>query len=243
MATFVLVHGAWHGGWCWAKVAPMLEQAGHQVYAPTLTGLGDRAHLLSKDVTLNTHIRDIVALLEYEDLMNVVLVGHSYAGMVIRGATEFAHRRIKKLVYLDAVLPMAGESVLGSNGAESPHRIEANLHGEGWRIPKPKADASGAVLGVTDKQDLDWMVERLTDHPLATFEQPIKLWSSEAAALPGAYILCTGRRNEWFEGMAQRARAMGYQYFEIPTGHDAMISAPRDLVAILLEIVIGRRSD
>lgn len=243
MATFVMVHGAWHGGWCWAKVAPMLEQAGHEVYTPTLTGLGERSHLLTKEVNLATHISDVIALLEYEDLMNVVLVGHSYAGIVIRGAAEHVHRRIKKLVYLDAVLPFSGESVLGSDGEDQPHRRAARLYGDGWRIPKPRAEGSGGVLGVTDQEDLEWMVERLTDHPLATFEQPIKLASPEAAGLPGAYILCTGRKNEWFEAMAKRAKAMGYQYFEIPTGHDAMISAPRDLVAILLEIVIGRRSD
>lgn len=243
MATFVLVHGAWHGGWCWAKVAPMLEQAGHRVYTPTLTGLGERAHLLTKEVNLATHISDVIGLLEYEDLMDVVLVGHSYAGIVIRGAAERAFRRIKKLVYLDAVLPLSGESVLGTDSLDQPHRVAARLYGDGWRIPKPRPEGANGVLGVTDKEDLEWMVERLTDHPLATFEQPLKLDNAEATAVPGAYVLCTGRKNEWFESMAKRAKSMGFQYFEINTGHDAMISAPRDVVAVLLEIVIGRRSD
>ena len=147
MATFVLVHGAWHGGWCWKKVTPLLRAAGHEVYTPTLTGLGERAHLLTREVDLDTHIRDIINVLEYEELRDVILVGHSYAGMVIAGVADRVPARLAHLVYLDAFVPRDGQASLSL----SPPELEAHLRaqalaeGDGWRVPAPPA----AWYGVT----------------------------------------------------------------------------------------------
>src|SRR3954466_2877755 len=163
--TFVLVHGAWHGGWCWRKLTPLLRAAGHQVFTPTLTGLGDRAHLLSADVDLTTHIKDIAAVLEYEDLRDVVLVGHSYAGMVIAGVAEKAGARLAQLVYLDAFLPEDGKSVKDYAGVP-PTRAD------GWRMP---AVGGPRFYGVTDQDDAAWVTRHLVDQSIRTFTQPIAL--------------------------------------------------------------------
>src|SRR3954471_5708155 len=149
--TFLLVHGAWHGGWCWRKLTPLLRAAGHQVLTPTLTGLGDRAHLLSAEVDLTTHIQDVSAVLEYEDLRDVVLVGHSYAGMVIAGVAEKARARLEQLVYLDAFLPEDGKAVKDF-APLNPTRDD------GWRVPVPGAPPR---FGVTDNRDVLWMEARL----------------------------------------------------------------------------------
>src|SRR6476619_3074890 len=156
-ATFVLVHGAWHGGWCWKKLTPLLREAGYDVFAPTLTGLGERSHLLTRDVGLDTHITDIGQVLEYEDLTNVVLVGHSYGGMVITGVADRAGDRIAQLVYLDAAHPINGEGLadvapemmqLARSVGEVVNGVEVVLQ------PFPE---SGRFYGVDDDDDLAWM--------------------------------------------------------------------------------------
>jgi pimeloyl-ACP methyl ester carboxylesterase len=164
-ATFVLVHGAWHGGWCWKKVTPLLQAAGHELLTPTLTGLGERVHPLGPHVDLSTHVQDIAAVLEYEDLHNVVLVGHSYGGMVIAGAAERARGRLAHLVYLDAFLPEAGKAL--KDYAPLPPTRE-----DGWRVPPPGPPSAS---GVTDERDVAWMTPRLGDHPHKTFTQPAQL--------------------------------------------------------------------
>ena len=160
MATFVLVHGGWAGGWQWREVASLLRAAGHEVFTPTLTGLGERVHLASPDVGLDTHIQDILMVLAYEELRDVILVGYSYSGMVITGVAERAPERLAHLVYLDAYVPRDGESLLDMLGPDAAAFIEqaAQAHGDGWRIPHDPPDAP-----------------RRTPHPLKTGQQPVSL--------------------------------------------------------------------
>src|ERR1700731_1943803 len=170
MATFVLVHGAWHGGWCWQRVIPLLEAAGHEVYAPTLTGLAERASELSPEVGLDTHILDIVGLLEEKNLHGVILVGHSYAGMVITGVVDQVPERIAHLVYLDTFVPRDGESMANiSPMVKGWLRRQAQAHGDGYKV------ASRGTYGVTTEPDRSWVLKSVTPQPLKTFEQPLHL--------------------------------------------------------------------
>ena len=169
--TFVLVHGAWHGGWCWVKVARLLRDAGHEVYTPTLTGLGERAHLARPETDLELHIQDVVAMLEAEELRNVILVGHSYAGMVISGAAARAAGRVARLVYLYAAVPEAGRSLfdyLGPERAEEA-RAAATTDGEGWRLPPFPPER----FGVTSARDTEWLKRHLVPHPLRTLRRGV----------------------------------------------------------------------
>ena len=163
--SFVLVHGAWHGGWCWGKVTPLLHARGARVYAPTMTGLGERSHLASLEITLDTHIRDIEQVLTYEDLTNVVLVGHSYAGIVITGVANRATSRIAKLVYLDAFLPENGQSFqdMISGRADAPDIATM-----------ARADPTSVqAFGVTNAEDAQWVASRLVDQPIGTLTAPV----------------------------------------------------------------------
>lgn len=232
-ATFVLIHGAWHGGWCWKKLAPLLRAAGHDVYTPTLTGLGERAHLLSPWIGLGTHIEDICALLEYEDLRHVILVGHSYGGMVITGVAEVAAQRLSHLIFLDAFAPLDGQSLLDTRSdGGAPVRKLAEESGDGWKVPI----IGKATFGVTDEADLAWIAARITPQPLRTFEEPVRLTNPAAVALPRSYILCRQKEPTLFDAHAQRVKSEGWGYFELLTGHDAMITEPEELAGILLKV-------
>ena len=225
-ATFVLVHGAWHGGWCWKKVTPLLRAAGHDVFAPTLTGLGERSHLLTRDVGLDTHITDIEQMLEFEDLRDVVLVGHSYAGMVITGVGDRMADRISQLIYVDAFLPENGKALTDYSVRPFPPITE-----DSWR------DRSGAPqdFGVTDDRDVAWMSARLRDMPGKCLRQPLQLRGNSLSAIKGAYILCTQRAD--FREAAERAKQRGYRYRELPSaGHEAMVTQPRELARVLVEL-------
>jgi pimeloyl-ACP methyl ester carboxylesterase len=170
IGTYVLVHGAWHGGWCWAKVARLLRDAGHEVYTPTLTGLGERAHLARPEVDLETHIQDVVAMLEAEELRQVTLVGHSYGGMVITGVAARTSGRIGHLVYLDAFVPEAGKSLLDYVGEGAGAMREAAVaHGEGWKLPSFPPER----FGVTSQRDTEWLTKHLVPQPLRSFEQAL----------------------------------------------------------------------
>jgi pimeloyl-ACP methyl ester carboxylesterase len=231
-STFVLVHGAWHGGWCWKKLTPLLQAAGHEVFTPTLTGLDERAHLLTPQIGLDTHIADITAVLDYEDLRNVILVGHSYGGMVITGVAELAAHRLSHLVYLDAFIPQDGQALLDTlpdHGA-SVRKIAAES-GDGWKVPVGKA-----TFGVTDEADVKWMVARMTPQPFRPFVEPVRLTNPTALALPRRYILCRQDKPTLFDSHAQRASREGWGYSELQTGHDTMITVPEALGNILLEV-------
>jgi pimeloyl-ACP methyl ester carboxylesterase len=230
MASFVLVHGAWHGGWCWVRVARLLRDAAHDVYTPTLTGLGERAHLARPEIDLDTHVQDVLGVLESEELRNVILVGHSYAGMVISGVAARAANRLGHLVYLDAFVPDSGKSLLDYAGPRAETmRESARTQGEGWRIP-PLAPER---FGVSSQRDREWLVRRLVPQPLATFEQPLA--ASGGDKLKRVYVYCSSPAMGPFDHFAERVREdRKWQYHELKTGHDAMLTAAGDVTRILL---------
>ena len=231
MTTYVLVHGAWHGGWCWIKVARLLTDAANIVYTPTLTGLGERAHLARPEIDLETHIQDVVAVLDTEELRNVVLVGHSYAGMVISGVAARAEKRIARLVYLDAFVPEAGQALLSLLPPERAEgmRKAAQAEGEGWRIPPPSPER----FGVTSQRDTEWLSRRLVPQPLAAFEQPLA--AAAPAKLPKTYIYCSKPAMGAFDPFAERLRDdRKWRFHDVKTGHDAMVTAPGEIAKILM---------
>jgi len=235
MANFVLVHGAWHGGWCWVRVAERLRAAGHRVTTPTLTGLGERAHLLTRAVDLETHIRDIVAHLAWEELEDVVLVGHSYGGMAITGAADRAAERLRSLVYVDAYVPADGQAVLD---LQLPERVPgvyalARDEGEGWWLPSRPA----ALYGIEDAADRTWVDRRVTRHPLAAFTQPVRL-SGALERVPGrGYVLAGDYRPSAFHALYARFSAdPRWRCWSLPTGHDIMVTMPAELAAILADM-------
>lgn len=231
--AIVLVHGAWHGGWCWQRVRPLLEAAGHRVYTPTLTGLSDRAHLIDPSVGLDTHVTDIVRLLEAEAPGPVTLVGHSYAGQVVTAVADQRPDLVAKRVYLDAFVGEDGDAAIDLLPEEVAHHYRESVAGPGfgWLIP-PR---SLTVLGVTDQADLDWLTPRLTPHPWLTYAQPLRL-TGAGKDVPAAYLDCV----DWmqvFAPYAEKARAAGWPVHTLETGHEAMVTAPRALAeAILAEL-------
>jgi pimeloyl-ACP methyl ester carboxylesterase len=230
----VLVHGAWHGGWCWRRVADRLQRAGQRVFAPTLTGVGERRHLLSAEVDLETHIQDILGVLEAEELENVVLVGHSYAGLVISGVAARAPRRLRRLVYLDALLVEDGLSWAEAFPPEvaEARRASATTTNGVKTIPPPDP----AIYGFADPADDAWVRRRLTPHPYAPFEQKTR-WSGPLGnGLPRIYIDCTQPALAVLATMKQRYRGRNdWSFVELRTGHDAMVSAPEALTRLLLD--------
>ena len=234
MSVFLLVPGAWLGGWCWRYVASDLCAMGHTVVPATLTGLGERAHLLSPDIGLETHISDIVGLFEYRDLNGVILVGHSYGGTVITGVAERVPDRIQRLVYLDASVPRDGESndtVIGPAMA-AQLRASAVSEGEGWKVP-PAPYVVGRLSGNPLRE---WVAKRLKPHPLRPFAEPVRLSSVEAAALPRAFIQTT--QSDLYAGLIARARQADWHCQVIGGGHYAMFTEPK-AVATALNAVSG----
>lgn len=226
---FVLVHGAWHGGWVWQRVAPLLRAAGHEVHTPTLTGVSDRAHLLTPSVGLGTHVRDVVAMIEAYDLTDVVLVGHSYAGQVVTGVADLVPDRLRTRVYLDAFVGDDGDAAIDllPSTVAGHYRESVAGPGFGWLIPVRKL----TVLGVTDEADLAWLGSRLTPHPWLTYTEPLRLRTN--GDVPAVFVECV----DWmrvFRAHAERARARGWPVHEIPTGHEAMVTAPKELADVLL---------
>jgi len=236
MATFVMVHGGGHGGWCYQRVTRRLRQAGHDVFAPTLTGLGERSHLVGPHVDLDLHIQDVVAVLHYEDLRDVILVGHSYGGMVITGAADRAAARVGKLVFLDAANPKNGESLVDVAGPviemiRPAGQVIAGV--ELVLLPSPEA---GKMYGVTDPDDLAWMASRLSGHPWQCFEQKLDLLNeSEFSKIPQYHIVCTSTVVTRDSRLMDEARAAG-RWWEIDTGHDLMITEPDQVSEALLAV-------
>ncbi len=227
MATYVLLHGGWAGGWMWREVATLLQQAGHQAFTPTLTGLGERVHLVNPDVDLNTHIQDVKNVLFYEDLSDVILVGYSGSGAVATGVAELAADRIAHLVYLDALILQDGQSVADIAGPEMMGFLEeaALAHGDGWLIPPDPSNSP-----------------RHTAQPLKPFQQPLSISNPDAALLPHTFILCkrgaedVGALHAPVAQAAKRLKAddsWGYQ--EIDTGHMPMWTHPQELTELLLQ--------
>ncbi len=230
IGTYVLVHGAWHGGWCWAKVARLLRDAGHEVYTPTLTGLGERAHLARPEVDLDTHIQDVVAMLEAEELRQVTLVGHSYGGMVITGVAARTSGRIGHMVYLDAFVPEAGKSLLDYvGGLAGAMREAAVAHGEGWKLPSFPPER----FGVTSQRDTEWLTKHLVPQPLRTFEQALPVAGGDK--LKRTYVYCSKPATGAFDQFAERLRDdRKWTFHDVKTGHDAMVTAPGEIAKILM---------
>lgn len=228
MATFVLVHGAWHGGWCWRFVRPLL--GGHEVYAPSLTGLGERKHLAHAGIDLETHIADVVSLLEMEDLRNVVLVGHSYGGMVITGAADRTPERIARLVYLDAFVPENGKCVLDYVVPERAARMREEGAKVGDITPPPLS-----LWGITTQKHIDFIKPREVRHPYRTMAQPIQL-TGGTPPIRKTFVYCSAPATGSFDQFAAKYRSdPAWKFHELKTGHDAMILMPGAVAEILLE--------
>ena len=243
MATYVLVHGGGHGGWCYQPLARLLQAAGHAVYAPTLTGLGERSHLLHADIDLDHHIRDVIAVLHYEDLRDVILVGHSYGGMVITGVADRAADRIGRLVYLDAANPVNGQSLLDVAG---PMISAIRPMGEvvnGVELVLLPAPGAGMFYGVTDPSVVAWVDDRLTGHPWKCFEQKLAL-TNEAAlgAIPTYHIVCTSTVPTRDPELIDGARRAG-RLWEIDTGHDLMLTEPLKVAEALEQVATASSPD
>lgn len=238
MATFVIVHGAFGGAWSWNRlVVPSLRQAGHSVFAVTLTGLGERAHLASPDVCLETHIQDVVNVLFYEDLHEVLLVGHSYGGMVITGVADRVPERLAQLVYLDAAVPADGQALVDQFGPERRREVteRAQREGDGHSLlpSDMQADDPAAIVA--------WATPRRRPQPLRSFTDPLRLTHGETS-LPRAFVYCAGGRAPDSPQAMRAARLKAdprWRYFELTAGHNLHYSAPDQTVAILTELAGG----
>ena len=234
MTNFVLVHGAWHGGWCWKRVAQRLRAAGHGVFAPTLSGLGGRRHLAAPGIGLHTHIADVVGLMEEEELAGAVLCGHSYGGMVITGAAQAVVGRIAALVYLDAFIPKDGDSLESIVGVDNfrKRREIAEKHGEGWWLPAPKAE----IWGVESADDRAWIERHLTPQPLATFTETVRHTDPLARIPTLVYVHSEGNSPSPFDACAEAtSRDAAWRNHAVPCGHEVMVEMPDRLAEILLE--------
>ena len=230
--TFVLVHGAWHGGWCWARVADTLRARGHRVTTPTQTGLGERAHLISRSIDLSVFVADIVNHLTWEGLTDVVLVGHSFGGCSIAGAADAVPERIRRLVFLDAMIVESGQSPFDQLSPDVVvERIRsAEETSGGVSLPVPPASA----FGVHDPTDVAWLEAGLTPHPLATYASKLELERPLGAGLPAEYLVCTGPQYAPLAASRDWVRDRDWAVREIATGHDAMVTAPAALADMLI---------
>jgi pimeloyl-ACP methyl ester carboxylesterase len=232
MATFVLVHGAWHGGWCWKYVTPLLRAAGHAVFTPTLTGVGERLHLARPDTGLETHIQDILGLISFEELQEVILVGHSLGGPVITGVADRVPERIAHLIYLDASIPRDGQADVDCYPPEFGARSWAEaILAEGKHVIPPFTEEP--PFGITDDADAHWVNSKLTPHPIKAFLDPLRLTNPEAHVNARTFILCT--QSDPAGTSVARVRAEpGWHLDELDSGHDAMVIAPQELAQLVL---------
>lgn len=235
MSTFVLVHGAWHGGWCYKRVAQLLRKAGHEVYTPTLTGLGERSHLMSRAVNLDTHIQDVVNVIRWEELSDIVLCGHSYGGQVISGVADKVPEKIRSLVYLDAFVPENGDSLTDhvDPNMKAAFLDDVKNNGDGYLMsPIPAA----AVFNVNERAAA-WVDQMCVKHPLVCFEQKIALTGALERVQQHTYVLAAN----WgppqpFVAIAERLKnAPGWKVVSLPCGHDVMLDMPKETANILLD--------
>ncbi|MGD8322802.1 MAG: alpha/beta fold hydrolase [Gammaproteobacteria bacterium] len=236
MSTFVLVHGAWHGSWCWKRVRRTLQSQGHEVFAPTLTGVADRSHLAAPEIDLDTHIQDVVNLIRWEELSEIVLCGHSYGGMVVTGVADRMPERISALVYLDAFVPEDGENVAQHVPPEQWAMLldGARTVGEGWQLPPIPAE----IFNVNEA-DREWVNSQCTMQSIETFKQPIRLTGGISKIDSITYIRATGfEEGSPFPPFLEKARASGWSTHEVSCGHDVMVDEPEEL-SRLLQLVAG----
>lgn len=230
--TYVFVHGAWHGGWCWRRVADQLERKGHKVFTPTLTGLGERSHLLTKDVNLATHVADVVNLVKWEGLKDIVLVGHSYAGFVVTEVAEQIGPSISSIVFLDAFYPKVGDSLMALASPGTKQALEAAM-AKGDTTIKPIPAAAFNV----NENDRAWVDSRCTPHPLGTFTDKITGIGGRERTGKKTYIRAAAYKSPSFDAALALTRATpGWMTHELPSGHDVMVDMPDRLVELLLEV-------
>ncbi len=235
MATFLVAHGAWSAGWVWKKMRPLLGERGHELFTPTYTGLGERVHLARPDVGLETHIADVLGVLEFEDLRNVLLIGHSYGGMVATAVADRVPERLAQLVYLDAFVPRNGQSLFDLQpwDVQARMREAARMVGDGWRVPPNPLPPD------TSEADVAWIMPRRVMQPLGTFDEAVHL-TGAGERLPKTYVYCTRPApGDVFRSFAGRARSEpGWHYFEIDATHSPHVTAP-DVLAELLDHIAG----
>jgi pimeloyl-ACP methyl ester carboxylesterase len=242
-ATFVLVHPAWFGGWCWRKTTPLLRARGHEVYAPTLTGLGERAHLANREVGLDTHVQDVVNVLEFEDLQRVILVGNSSGGMVITGVAERVPERLEQLVYLDAFVPENGQSLVDLLPGERRQGMKdlVEAEGQGWLLPRfappPWDRIVRQAWGVASPADVSWILPRLKPTPFRQFTDPVQRANPAANRIERIFIRCRQFQQPAFDRHARAAQQTpGWRYRELQTPHLPYITHPAELAEVLLDL-------
>ncbi len=236
MATFLVCHGAWSGGWSWGRLRAPLRAAGHELLTPTYTGLGERSHLANPTIDLETHVRDVLNVLEYEDLRDIALIGHSYGGMVATVVADRATDRLSRLVYIDGFVPTDGACLFDYHPPQVRTRMRelAKAEGDGWRIPP------GPLAPDVTSEDAVWIEPRRVPHPLMTFEEHVTL-AGNASELPHAYIYCLkkGPEDAFAAVSAGIKTSPDWRYEEIDSGHVPNITAPRALAGMLDRIVAG----
>ena len=226
MATFLVAHGAWAAGWAWKKMPPLMNAMGHRFITPTYTGLGERAHLSNPSIDLDTHIQDVLGVIEYEELQDFILIGHSYGGMVATGVADRAADRISRLVYLDAFVPKNGQCLFDLVSAENRDRSIklAESDGDGWLVPPNPMPAD------TPEEDRRWADPKRVPLPIKTVQQPLYL-IHDSVPMPISYIYCT--RDNTFDQFARRAREEGWDYHELDSSHNPHITIPDQLATLL----------
>jgi pimeloyl-ACP methyl ester carboxylesterase len=234
-ATFLVCHGAWSAGWAWKKMHPLMAAAAHRLVTPTCTGLGDREHLANRSINLETHVQDILNVIRYEDLRDIVLIGHSYGGMVATAVADRARDRIAQLIYLDAFVPREGQSLLDLNQPARARMMQLAATGDGWRVPPNPTPPD------TSPADVEWLSERRVDMPIKCFVTPLKLRHGELT-LPRSYIYALRTPPaDTFRPFAERAKSEpGWGYHEIDASHSPHVTAPETLMPMLQKIVAER---
>ena len=235
MATYLLVHGAWHGGWCWKRVSDILRNAGHTVFTPTLTGLGERAHLASPDIDLDCHINDVLGVIDMEEIDDAVLCGHSYGGQVITPVLDKRVDRFRAAVWLDAFVPEDGKSLMDGWPPERAQHVREQVaaSGDGWKMPPMPPD----YFGVMDADDAAWITRRCVPQPLKTFSQPVHLTGAWETVAKKMYLLAELHPNSSFERFSvPLSKKPDWDVRSVKSGHDVMIDTPELLADILLEL-------
>lgn len=234
VANYVLVHGAWHGGWCWGPVAASLRGLGHNVYTPTLTGLGERSHLSSPSIGIQTHIDDVVRLLEWEDLNDVVLCGHSSGGLVITGVADRLPERVRALCYLDAFIPKDGDSLLSQLPSDMVVEFLEGVRGagSGWLVPAPPI-----TLWITDASLGQWVTDQLTMQPLRTFTEGLQLLGDWERIVQRWNVVARDHPRNLFRNQSERLQPdSAWQQRVLPGRHDLMLESPDAVCDVLVEI-------
>ena len=235
MATYLLVHGAWHGGWCWRRVTDILRSAGHRVFAPTLTGLGERAHLASPDIDLDCHINDVLGVIDMEELDDVILCGHSYGGQVITPVLDRRVEKFRAAVWLDAFVSEDGQSLMDGWPPERARSVReaVDKSGDGWKMPPMPPE----YFGVMNADDAAWVIRRCVPQPIKTFTQPAHLTGAWETVPKKMYLLAELHPNSSFERFSvPLSKKPDWDVRNVKSGHDVMIDTPELLAEILLEL-------